>query len=134
MIEQLNSKLALTENKTIEITAFKTQASEINEKLEVVQYELYQKIDVIKKLYQEINLSLKSIYVKENEACAARSKFQEFIIWKQKDNIPGLTHFSHYEQVKGEIAVKASETNLEEGKKLIRDAKEACMEELSSVN
>jgi hypothetical protein len=78
----LLAKLALTENTTINITAFKTQASEINEKLEVSQQELYQKVDAIQKCYQEINLSLKSIYGKEKDACAARSKFQEFIIWR----------------------------------------------------
>jgi hypothetical protein len=134
LIEQLQAKLALTENTTIDITAFKTQASEINEKLEVVQQELYQKVDTIQKCYQAINISLKSIYVKEKDACVARSKFQEFIIWRQKANIPGLTPFSHYEQVKGEMALKVWETNMEERKKLARDAKEACLETLSSVN
>jgi hypothetical protein len=62
------------------------------------------------------------------------SKFQYFIIWKHKANTPGLTPFSHSEQVKGEIALKDWETNMEEGKKLSRDAKEACLEALSSVN
>jgi hypothetical protein len=47
LIEQLQSKLALTENKTIGITAFKAQAYEINEKLEFVQHDLYQKVDTI---------------------------------------------------------------------------------------
>ena len=32
------------------------------------------------------------------------------------------------------MALKAWETNLEEGKKLARDAKEACLEALSSIN
>jgi hypothetical protein len=63
----------------------------------------------------------------------ARSKFHEFIIWRQKSNIPGLTPFSQYEQVKGEMALKVWETNLEERKKLAREAKEACLEALSSV-
>jgi len=34
-IEHLQAKLALIENKTIDINAFKTKSSEINEKLEV---------------------------------------------------------------------------------------------------
>jgi hypothetical protein len=58
-----------------DITAFKTQASEINEKLEVAQQELYQKVDAIQKFYQAINLSLKSIYVREKDARATGSKF-----------------------------------------------------------
>jgi hypothetical protein len=91
-------------------------------------------VDTIQKCYQAINLSLKSIYVKEKDVCVARSKFQEFIIWRQKANIPGLAPFSHYEQVKGEMVLNVWETNLEESKKLARDAKEAFLETLSSVN
>jgi hypothetical protein len=133
LIEQLQAKLVLMENTTIDITAFKAQASEINEKLEVVQQDLYQKVDTIQKYYQAINNSLKSIYVKEKDASVARSKFQEFIIWRQKANIPGLAPFSQYEQVKGEMALKVWETNLEERKKLSREAKETCLNTLSSV-
>jgi hypothetical protein len=91
-------------------------------------------VDTIHKCYQTIKLSLKSIYVKEKDACATRSKFQEFIIWRHKANILGLTPFSHYEQVKGEMTLKVWDTNLEESKKLAREAKEACLETLSSVN
>ena len=93
LIEQLHDKLALVENTITNITAFKEEASEINEKLEVVQQDLYQKVDTIQKYYQAINNSLKSIYVKEKDAFVARSKFQEFIIWRQKANIHGLTPF-----------------------------------------
>jgi hypothetical protein len=75
-----------------------------------------------------------NIYVTEKEACTARSKFQEVMIWKQRDNIPGLTPLSHSEQVRGEMALKSWETNLEEGKKLVKDVKEACLEALSSIN
>jgi hypothetical protein len=127
----LQAKLALTENTTIDITAFKAQASEINEKMEVVQQDLYQKVDTNQKCYQAINLSLKSIYVKEKYACVSRSKFQEFIICRQKVNIFDLAPFSHYEQVKGEMALIVWDTNLEEIKKLSRDTKEAFLEILS---
>ena len=126
--------MALTENTTIDITSFKAQALEINEKMEYVQQDLYQKVDTIQKCYQTITSSLKSIYVKEKVACVAISKFQEFNIWRWKANIPGLAPFSQYEQVKGEMALKVWETNLEESNKLSRDAKEACQETLSSVD
>jgi hypothetical protein len=77
---------------------------------------------------------LKNIYVKEKDACAARSKFQEFIIWRKKSNILGLSPFTHFEQVKGEMALKIWEKNLDQRKTLAREAKEACLEALSSVN
>jgi hypothetical protein len=51
LIEQMQAKLVLMENTTIDITAFKAQASKINEKLEVVQQDLYQKVDTIHKYY-----------------------------------------------------------------------------------
>jgi len=70
----------------------------------------------------------------EKYASVTRSKFQEFIIWRQKSNIFGLAPFSHYEQVKGKITLKVWETNLEQSKKLSREAKEVCLEALSSVN
>jgi hypothetical protein len=36
--------------------------------------------------------------------------------------------------VKGEMALKVWETNMEKSKKLSRESKEACLEALSSVN
>jgi hypothetical protein len=104
LIEQLQAKLVLVENTTIDVTSFKAQKFEINEKLEAIQQDLYQKVDTIQKHYQSINNSLKNIYEKQKDSCVARSKFQEFIIWRQKSNISVLTPFSQYEQVKGEMA------------------------------
>jgi hypothetical protein len=63
----------------------------------------------------------------------ARSKFQEFIIWRLKANIPGLAPFSQYEQVKGEMALNVLETNLEESKKISIEEKETCLNILSSI-
>ena len=68
LIEKLQAILTLTECTTIEILAFKTQASEINERLEVSQQEIYQKVDAIQKCYQVVDISLKVIYVKEKGA------------------------------------------------------------------
>jgi len=68
LIEQLQAILNLTEGTTIDISAFKTQAMEINEKLEVSQHDLYLKVDAIQKCYQAVDLSLKDINVKEKEA------------------------------------------------------------------
>jgi hypothetical protein len=65
LIEQLQAKLTLIENTTICITTFKRKSSETNSKLEFAQQELCQKVDSIQKFHQAMNLSLKSIYVKE---------------------------------------------------------------------
>jgi hypothetical protein len=49
-------------------------------------------------------------------------------------NAPGFPLLSHFEQVRGEMALESRETNLEEGKKIAKDVKEACLEALSSLN
>jgi hypothetical protein len=71
LIEQLQARLSLTKGTSIDISAFQTQALEINENMEVAQQDLFLKVDVIQKCYQAIDLSLKDIYVKEREARSA---------------------------------------------------------------
>jgi hypothetical protein len=134
LIEQLQAKLALTEGTTIDISGFKTQALEINEKLEAAQQEHYLKVYSIQKCYEVVDLSLKDIYVKEKEAHLARSNFQEVLILMQKANVPDFPLLSYSEQLRGEMALKVWETNVEEGKKFSREVKEACLEALLSLN
>jgi hypothetical protein len=76
LIENLNAILTLIEGISIEISAFITQASKINENLEVSHHKLYLKVDAIHNLYNSIYLSLKDIYSKEKEARSSQSKFQ----------------------------------------------------------
>ena len=129
----MQSRITSLKKTKTDNSAFQKQASEINEKLEAIQQDTYQKMDTIQKYYKAINNSLKSIYEKENDACMARSKFQEFIVCRQKANIPGLAPFWQSEQVKDEMALKVWEINLQERKELAREAKEACMNTLSVV-
>jgi hypothetical protein len=72
----------------MDIYTFKKQASKINEKMETVQQDLYQNMDIIQRHYQVINNSLKNIHEKEKESYTSKSKFQEFIVWRQKLNVP----------------------------------------------
>jgi len=57
--------LDLAKGTSIDISTFQTEALEINEKLEAAQQDLYLKVDAIQKCYQEVDLSIKDIYVKE---------------------------------------------------------------------
>jgi hypothetical protein len=77
---------------------------------------------------------LKNIYEKEKEAYTARSKFQELIVWRKKLNVPGIAHFSQFEQIKGEMTLKLWETNLEESKRLTIEEKESCINSPSAVD
>jgi hypothetical protein len=67
LIGKLQARLDLTEGTSVDISAFQTQALEINEKLEMAQHDLFMKVDAIQKCYQEVDLSLKDIYIKERE-------------------------------------------------------------------
>jgi hypothetical protein len=58
-------------NTSIDISALQNQALEINEKMEIAQWDLFLKVDAIQKCYQAVDLSLKDIYVKEREAHSA---------------------------------------------------------------
>jgi hypothetical protein len=106
LIKKLQSRITLFENTGMDINAFKKKASEINGKLETAKQDLYQNMDIIQRHYQVINNSLKNIHEKEKEAYTTRSKFQEFIVWRQKINVPRLAPFSQYEKIKGEMDLK----------------------------
>jgi len=47
LIRQLQAGLDLTEGTSVDISAFQTQALEINEKLEMAQQDLFMKVDAI---------------------------------------------------------------------------------------
>jgi chromosome segregation ATPase len=105
LINQLQVCITTIKSTIIDISAFKKQASEINERLQIVQQNLYESLDTIQKHYQVINNSLQIIDDKEKQSSIARSKFQEFIVWRQNLNVLGLAPFSEFEQIKGEIAL-----------------------------
>jgi hypothetical protein len=52
----------------------------------------------------------------------------------QKYNVPDSPFLSHSEQLKGKMALKVSEENLEESKIFSRKVEEYSMEALSSLN
>jgi hypothetical protein len=133
-INQLQARIVTIESTVIDISAFKKQALEINEGLQVVQQNFFEILDTIQKYYQVINGSLQSIDDKEKESIMAKSKFQELIGWRQSLNLPGVVPFSEIEQIKGEIALKTWENNLEESKRLAKEAKKSCLNALLVVD
>jgi len=90
-------------------------------------------MDFIQRHYQVINNFLKNIHENEKEAYTSRSKFQEFIVWRQKLNVHRITPFSQFEKIKGEMTLKVWETNIEGSKRLDREAKESFLNNLSAV-
>jgi hypothetical protein len=76
------------------ISSFKKKSFEVNENMETVQQDIYQNMDIIQRHYQVIDNSLNNNHEKEKESYTSKSKFQEFIIWRQKNNVPWIAHFS----------------------------------------
>jgi hypothetical protein len=107
---------------------------EINDGLQIVQHNFYESLDIIQKNYHVINNSLQIIADKEKESIIARSEFQELIAWKKILNIPGFFHFPEIEQLKGEMALKSWENNLEERKRLAKKEKNSCLNVLFTVD
>jgi hypothetical protein len=134
LIKQLQARLDLTEGTSIDISAFQTQARELNEKMEITQEDLFLKVDAIQKCYQAVDLSLKDIYVKEIKAFSTRARFQEAIILVHQDNVSDFPLLSPSEQLQGDIALKIWETKLAGSKILAREAKDACLEAMSSLD
>jgi hypothetical protein len=71
---------------------------------------------------------------KEKESSMDISKFQESIVWRKNINVRGLAPFSKFEQIKGEMDLKAWENNLEENKRLSKEENDACLDSLLVVD
>ena len=56
------------------------------------------------------------------------------MMWNQSLNVPGIAQFSELEQLKGEMAIKTWENNLEESKRLAKEAKGDCLNTLLAVD
>lgn len=92
------------------------------------------KLEAVQKCYQAVDLYLKDIYIKERKARSTRAKFQEAILLIPKDNVSNVHQLSLSEQIRGDIILKAWETNLIESKRLARDVTEACLEVFTSLD
>jgi hypothetical protein len=92
------------------------------------------KVDVVQKCYQVVDLALKYIYIKERESCSARFKFQEVVLLVPKDDVSDVHRLSLSEQIRGDMALKAWETNLAESRRLARDVNEDFLEALTSLD
>jgi hypothetical protein len=58
LINQLQARITTIKGTIIDIYAFKKHTSKVNEKLQIVQQNLYESLDAIQKHYQVINNSL----------------------------------------------------------------------------
>jgi hypothetical protein len=77
---------------------------------------------------------MNNIYINEREATTTQAKFYEAILIVEKDYIAKVPRLSLSDQIRGDIILKAWETNLVESKRLAREVNKSCEEALSSLD
>jgi hypothetical protein len=87
LVKQLQAKINLTENTTVDMAVFQAQALEVHEKLESTQQNLFTKVEAVQNYYRVVDHSLNNIYIKEREAIAARATFQEAFVSSTKEEV-----------------------------------------------
>ena len=77
---------------------------------------------------------MKVIVHREKDLVSTQHKFQEFLYWKHNVTIQGIVQFQELEQLRGEMALKTWELNLEERKIFSRKVKDACINALLALD
>jgi predicted nucleic acid-binding protein len=121
LIKQLQAKIDLAEGIAVDMAAFQAQALEVHENLELAQQDLFRKVEAIQNCYRVADLSLNNIYIKKRESLEARDKFQEAILLVPRYDVSEVPRLSLSEKTRGDIILKAWETNLVERKRLARE-------------
>ena len=76
------------EGQVVNITTFQAQALEVHENLQAEQQNMLYKIKIIQNYFLEVSHSLDSIFLKENEATAARATFQKAVAFLAREEVP----------------------------------------------
>ena len=134
MIKRLQAKIDLVEGTTVEMEDFQAHALDVHENLESFEQDIFMKVEAFQNCYRVVYLSLNNIYIKERESLATRAKFQEAIFLVPRDYVSEVPRLSLSEQTRGDIILKAWETNLAENKRSSREVNKCCEEALSSLD
>jgi len=134
LIKQLQAKIDLVEVTTMDMESFEAQALEVHDKLESAQQNLFTKLEVVQSLYRVADLFLNNIYITEREATTTQATFQEAILIESKGELEKVPRLSLSDKTRGDVILKAWETNLAESKRLAREVNKACEEALSSFD
>ena len=106
---ELQSKLDVAENKVLDINMFRSQATEIQQKVLTAQQDLLVKVGTIQNHFQTIDQVLENISLREKEIGAARVAFQDVAIATAKIEMVGSSKLSIAEQTRGNILLKVWE-------------------------
>jgi hypothetical protein len=87
---------------------------------------LISKIEIIQRCFQEASKSLDNIILLEKEAKAERNTFQKAVACSRNREMLKYLKLSVTEQIRGDIMLKAWETNIVENKKIVKEIKDDC--------
>jgi hypothetical protein len=91
-------------------------------------------VEAIQNHFQAVNQSLDNICLKERDAIAARTNFQEAVVSSTREGVSMVSRLSVLEQIRGDIILKTWETNIVESKRMDKEVKEACEESFHSLD
>ena len=126
LVKQLQAKLSLTEGRVMDLKDFQTLSLEAHTKIEAEQQQLISKIEIIQHYFQEVRKFLDNIILLEKEAKAARNTFQKVVTCSGNGEMPKDLKLSVAEQIRGDIMLKAWETNIVKNKKTVKEIKDDC--------
>jgi hypothetical protein len=124
--KSLQDKIVYIANQVIEIENFRTQASEIYEKIEEEQHKVFCNLEIIQNYFLESNKSIENVFQKERQTKAARNTFQKAVASSLKEEIGKNKKLSISKQVKGDIMIKVWESKLAKYKRITKEVNENC--------
>jgi hypothetical protein len=82
----------------VDITVFQAQALEVRKELEATQQSLLTKVETVQDHFRVIDQALNNICLREREAIAARTTFQEAVVSSAKEGVAMASRLSVSEQ------------------------------------
>jgi hypothetical protein len=134
LIEQLQARVEIAENRMIDIRMFKSQAIEIRSRVSAAQRNFLAKVEVIRDNYLLVNQVFENLSTRERDAGVARVAFQEAVIATNNRVSVGTPRFTISEQTLGNILLKEWEHNIAEGKQQAQKITNSLEEAFNSID
>jgi hypothetical protein len=125
------------EDQIIDLKYFQAQSLEVHSKIEIEQWKLISKIEIIQNYFLEVDNAFENIILREKEAKAVeniilrekeaktvRIALQKEIIYSTGEDVPKNTKVSATEQIRGDFILKLWETNITESKRIAKETRD----------
>jgi hypothetical protein len=134
LIQQLQAWAEIAERREINVSIFKSRASEIQRKLFSAQQNLLARIGEIRENCLLVNQVSKNLTTREREAEVARVAFQDAVIATNNRFLVDIPSLSIPEQTRGNILLKDWELNIALGKEQVQKVTHSLEEAFNSID